>query len=980
MANTLLITKEIGGYFSFVLNGNTAEKVQSIDNDLLIYGTQCHFKTTNGANIIKEQNIQPQEIILVAGGTFQFTSTAQLWAKLIEVGYFTLLQKLDKGNFIGNADNLVAYVDSKLVGVDFLGSITPSSTPTGTGKAFWLATQAGVYPNHGGYTVAANSFAVFSRDAAGVFSISQTALNLTDYAKTVDLLPLAKTAQIKNYPIKESGLVLQGTNAPTNAQAQDFLLDLYLTGNYNPALTYSVGIFQRANTTWVIRVTSTSGTPGTVTNVCEFSTAVNPEQGDKITFHQLTALNGSGISGTVAVNWTKIPNVSTYYNMYDYNGYGLDLKVWDKANAILINQNELPIPSKIITTDQVAVQNIVQRDLSLSIDNLKINPISYKHPRGDSEYVGTGNLGGLEATCAILAPQGKRTLVKSVKAKFYASSAFSGTMAIYKSTTLNANNTLNTLVESFPITLGAFNSDENGFQTITLTNDLILEANEYLYFYAFATTSTLSMKRWGNDSGIAPLRTGLVYKFSGSWTTNGSTAYMAVPLLVYSDVNDTTQLASQVASLTVSVANKADDEFVNVNLPDTIYAVVGDKLQLFFRGILPYVNPYNYNIVVNCIKGNQYNRYYEYTPVIGDVGTTTLTIIVKNNSGKILGSKTCNLITKNVVQSPATNKNILSVGDSLTNNGAWSKEAQRRLTGSGGLPTGKALTNIAFKGRMNDGGTVGWEGTGGWNWYNYTIQGGLAYKFTVSGISSIPIFGTTYTNNGQTFTVQETNITAGSGTIRCTATGAPTASGTLTRLAGYNDVTIAFSASAVESVNPFWNAGALDFNNYVTTYLGGSVDAVYFLLSWNGLTPNQTDFSSIITTAKTLINHIHTVKPSCKIKIMGMQLPSLNGGMGYAYGANGNYADTFGMSKTILNMNTAYQNWCNEAAYSSFMEFVNVSSQFDSENNMPEADKIVNSRSAKTEKVGVNGVHPLTEGYYQIADVVYRNVVKEFCQ
>lgn len=44
------------------------------------------------------------------------------------------------------------------------------------------------------------------------------------------------------------------------------------------------------------------------------------------------------------------------------------------------------------------------------------------------------------------------------------------------------------------------------------------------------------------------------------------------------------------------------------------------------------------------------------------------------------------------------------------------------------------------------------------------------------------------------------------------------------------------------------------------------------------------------------------------------------------------------------------------------------------------ADKIVNSRSAKTEKVGTNGVHPSTEGYYQIADVVYRNVIKEFCQ
>lgn len=74
-------------------------------------------------------------------------------------------------------------IDTKLIGIDFLGSITPSSTPTGTGKAFWTATQAGTYTNFGGVVVSANSFAVISRDALGAFSISQTALDLTEYAK-----------------------------------------------------------------------------------------------------------------------------------------------------------------------------------------------------------------------------------------------------------------------------------------------------------------------------------------------------------------------------------------------------------------------------------------------------------------------------------------------------------------------------------------------------------------------------------------------------------------------------------------------------------------------------------------------------------------------------------------------------------------------------------------------------------------------------
>ena len=88
----------------------------------------------------------------------------------------------------------------------------------------------------------------------------------------------------------------------------------------------------------------------------------------------------------------------------------------------------------------------------------------------------------------------------------------------------------------------------------------------------------------------------------------------------------------------------------------------------------------------------------------------------------------------------------------------------------------------------------------------------------------------------------------------------------------------------------------------------------------------------------------------------------------------------YGMVVAAFNQNKAYQELANEVAYSSFDEFVNISSQFDSENNMPETDVPVNTRNAKTEKRGTNGVHPATEGYYQIADVVYRNFVANFCQ
>lgn len=62
-------------------------------------------------------------------------------------------------------------------------------------------------------------------------------------------------------------------------------------------------------------------------------------------------------------------------------------------------------------------------------------------------------------------------------------------------------------------------------------------------------------------------------------------------------------------------------------------------------------------------------------------------------------------------------------------------------------------------------------------------------------------------------------------------------------------------------------------------------------------------------------------------------------------------------------------------------EFMNVSSQFDTDYNMPHNEFSVNARNtADKEWRDTNGVHPNTTGYYQIADVVFRNFVANFCQ
>jgi hypothetical protein len=71
-------------------------------------------------------------------------------------------------------------------------------------------------------------------------------------------------------------------------------------------------------------------------------------------------------------------------------------------------------------------------------------------------------------------------------------------------------------------------------------------------------------------------------------------------------------------------------------------------------------------------------------------------------------------------------------------------------------------------------------------------------------------------------------------------------------------------------------------------------------------------------------------------------------------------------------MNLAYMELAVDVEFSSYVEFFDSASQFDSEYNMPSITKPVNSRSNILEDIGSNGVHPTTAGYLQLADIIYR--------
>lgn len=107
MSNSLIITKQTGNFFSLALNSD--EVVISDQNRLTTVGNFCHFKTANGANIVKEQNVLFSEITLITSGSATFPSVNALWVGLINAGFFN---GLGTGGGGGGAAEFTELIDT----------------------------------------------------------------------------------------------------------------------------------------------------------------------------------------------------------------------------------------------------------------------------------------------------------------------------------------------------------------------------------------------------------------------------------------------------------------------------------------------------------------------------------------------------------------------------------------------------------------------------------------------------------------------------------------------------------------------------------------------------------------------------------------------------------------------------------------------------------------------------------------------------
>lgn len=411
-----------------------------------------------------------------------------------------------------------------------------------------------------------------------------------------------------------------------------------------------------------------------------------------------------------------------------------------------------------------------------------------------------------------------------------------------------------------------------------------------------------------------------------------------------------------------------------ISLAEKYYLVVGDRFELFFRGVIKKHNPYLYYIIAECEKGFTYNRYFTYTPTKEEVGEYILTIKVLDDEGNVIEQKDTTLIV-NEVSKAKKPLNILCIGDSETVNGVWPYVGYNKYNDI--FPN---LLNFIGKMKKEE---IGYEGYGGWQWktfFDYEIESRTSSLIIYGNFNlSTKYLNTRWESSNLEFIlieIKDSSLKFKRGSNNTSLVN-PTIGQTIKCID--HDVILEISKYEYVDANPFWNSDTkeVDFIKYIKDNNFEQPDLVFTFLTGNGLyMPYSTEFTNHKEYAPKFIEKLHKAFPHALIGIMGIEQPCCNGGVTACYGASGYYHDWYGYALTAFNYDEWLDKLCNMMPYSGYTVYFDTKAQFDSEYNYPVEEITVNNRSKIVERIGVNGLHPSMDGYLQIGDAFYRFLVE----
>lgn len=147
-------------------------------------------------------------------------------------------------------------------------------------------------------------------------------------------------------------------------------------------------------------------------------------------------------------------------------------------------------------------------------------------------------------------------------------------------------------------------------------------------------------------------------------------------------------------------------------VPEKSFAVVGHEWNMYYDNISNKLTD-GYYLFCSGINGKSFDRLLRFTPTAGDIGTHTITVgVYAKNLKDVITSKDFDLI---VVADSAPTKNVMFIGDSLTEEGTYINEIQNVLS-NGSITSIGTRTETTTPGYSN----IHHEGRSGWSAYNLT--------------------------------------------------------------------------------------------------------------------------------------------------------------------------------------------------------------------------------------------------------------------
>lgn len=168
--------------------------------------------------------------------------------------------------------------------------------------------------------------------------------------------------------------------------------------------------------------------------------------------------------------------------------------------------------------------------------------------------------------------------------------------------------------------------------------------------------------------------------------------------------------------LVVIGADAPPQTTLNLTLPPTVYAVVGEPMSLVFDNLILSQSPEKCRFEIDCdVAGKTFPTHWTVTPTTEQAGRHELTVTVVDPDGESAEAVTTELVVVPATSGDGTPLRLLIVGDSLTHATLYPNELARLLRRPGN-------PHVTFLGTHRPGNAaegVAHEGYGGWTWQRF---------------------------------------------------------------------------------------------------------------------------------------------------------------------------------------------------------------------------------------------------------------------